>query len=443
MPSSGIKMLLTIMSMVFLVVTGEPQLIYKFDIPNLVKDFKCTETCKFTLVESMPENLTYPAFEPIMMSTYKAHKRILEKVKKTLYLSSCYWSLVGTDTDYHDYSSAEGEDILKHLYDLTKDGTISLKIAQNNTNKDTQMLESVGAEVRTPDFKRLLHYGILHTKMWVADNAHVYIGSANFDWRSYTQTKETGVLIEDCPCLGEDAAKIFEVYWYLGNPNSHIPQHWPANLSTAINVSNPAVLNYNDTNGEVYISSSPPQFCTTGRTGDIDAIVNVIRSAKKFIYISVMDYLPEILYAEPRVYWPIIDQELRNIAFNDGVQVYLLASHWQHTIEDMYAFLRSLDELHTTKFHKIDIHVKLFTVPADESQKKIPYSRVNHSKYMVTDQHAYIGTSNWSGDYFKYTGGVGFILKQSDGASSNLRQQLVQLFLRDWNSEYSKYVYRF
>ncbi|KAK3702797.1 hypothetical protein RRG08_042780, partial [Elysia crispata] len=336
-----------------------------------------------------------------------------------------------------------GEDILRQLYTLAKDGSISLKIVQNNTNKDTTLLESVGAEVRTPDFERLMHGGILHTKMWVADNAHVYIGSGNFDWRSYTQVKETGVLIEDCPCLGEDAAKIFEVYWYLGKPDSHIPQHWPANLSTSINMSNPTMINYNGTKGEVYISSSPPPLCTTGRSQDIDAIINVIRSAKKFIYISVMDYLPQILYTEPIVYWPIIDEELRRVAFNSGVKVYLLASHWKHTLVDMYAFLRSLDELHTTKHHKIDIHVKLFTVPANASQEKIPFARVNHSKYMVTDQHAYIGTSNWSGDYFKYTGGVGFILRQADEKASNLRQQLVQLFLRDWNSVYARYVYSF
>lgn len=34
---------------------------------------------------------------------------------------------------------------------------------------------------------------------------------------------------------------------------------------------------------------------------------------------------------------------------------------------------------------------KLFVVPATEKQKKIPYARVNHNKYMVTDQTAYVG----------------------------------------------------
>ena len=34
---------------------------------------------------------------------------------------------------------------------------------------------------------------------------------------------------------------------------------------------------------------------------------------------------------------------------------------------------------------------RLFVVPANPSQKLIPYARVNHNKYMVTDKIAYIG----------------------------------------------------
>ena len=49
------------------------------------------------------------------------------------------------------------------------------------------------------------------------------------------------------------------------------------------------------------------------------------------------------------------------------------------------------------------------------------------------------GTSNWSGDYFTSTGGVGFIVKPSsrDRTSASLQAQLSQLFQRDWNSKYA------
>ena len=36
---------------------------------------------------------------------------------------------------------------------------------------------------------------------------------------------------------------------------------------------------------------------------------------------------------------------------------------------------------------------KLFVVPANPKQKEIPFARVNHNKYMVTDKVAYIGDS--------------------------------------------------
>jgi len=87
----------------------------------------------------------------------------------------------------------------------------------------------------------------------------------------------------------------------------------------------------------------------------------------------------------------------------------------------------------------------------------VPYTRVNHNKYMVTDNAAYIGklllmlptacdncagTSNWSGDYFVSTGGVSCIVNQTGTASnvSTIQQQLMEVFDRDWNSQYANFV---
>lgn len=80
-------------------------------------------------------------------------------------------------------------------------------------------------------------------------------------------------------------------------------------------------------------------------------------------------------------------------------------------------------------------------MPATEEQKKIPFGRVNHNKYMVTDLVAYIGTSNWSGDYFIDTAGIGFVSQDTvHDRSENvttLRSQLESVFERDWNSKYA------
>lgn len=82
---------------------------------------------------------------------------------------------------------------------------------------------------------------------------------------------------------------------------------------------------------------------------------------------------------------------------------------------------------------------KRFRVPSTPDQDKIPYGRVNHNKYMVTDRTGYIGTSNWSGDYFVDTAGVAFVMQENHGANvtQDIRKQLQDVFDRDWNSPYA------
>lgn len=47
-----------------------------------------------------------------------------------------------------------------------------------------------GADIRTVNVKELTS-GVLHTKFWVVDKKHLFIGSANMDWRSLTQVQYT------------------------------------------------------------------------------------------------------------------------------------------------------------------------------------------------------------------------------------------------------------
>lgn len=80
-------------------------------------------------------------------------------------------------------------------------------------------------------------------------------------------------------------------------------------------------------------------------------------------------------------------------------------------------------------------------MPSTPDQSKIPFARVNHNKYMVTDNTAFVGTSNWSGDYFIDTAGVSFIFHdpvyERNASETTLRSDLQQVFERDWNSNFS------
>lgn len=52
------------------------------------------------------------------------------------------------------------------------------------------------------------------------------------------------------------------------------------------------------------------------------------------------------------------------------------------------------------------------------------------------------GTSNWSADYFIDTGGIGLIVNQNK-TQADVRQQVEDIFLRDWNSNYSTNIWDF
>lgn len=75
---------------------------------------------------------------------------------------------------------------------------------------------------------------------------------------------------------------------------------------------------------------------------------------------------------------------------------------------------------------------KFFKVPSTPEQAKIPFARVNHNKFMVTEEVAYVGTSNWSEDYFVSTGGVSHTINDTD-----VQAQLQAVFERNWNSSYT------
>lgn len=136
-----------------------------------------------------------------------------------------------------------------------------------------------GVHVRKVNFGRLTK-GVLHSKFWVVDRKHVFIGSANMDWRALTQVKPTevhnygflfsntdltaeffqvkelGVVIYNCSSLGKDLQKIFESYWVMGQPNSSLPQPWPSQYDTDINKGHPLLVEADNVSSKIYLAVS-------------------------------------------------------------------------------------------------------------------------------------------------------------------------------------------
>lgn len=436
-------LLLLVVGMVF---TGVYIGYYRKDNPSLLCP-GLPDACVFQLVESIPENLTYAGkYQPSHASTFQGIQQLIAMATDTIEIASFYWTMTNNDLPVQDPSSWQGEQLFKDLVFAGSVKNIKIRIVQSKpegggpVNDTLYLAKHANADVRTIDFAHLFGSGILHTKMWLIDRKHFYVGSANLDWRSFTQVKEMGATIQQCSCLAADMGKIFDAYWYLAVPDAAVPSKWPNSFNTAYNADNPMVVDFNGSNYQTFLSSSPPPLCPSGREKDGDAIVGIINEAQQYIHIAVMDYFPTTQFTKPRTYWPVIDDALKAAAFNRRVQVRLLVSYWNNTWNEMFLYLHSLQDLQTYKpFLKINIDVKLFVVPAyTDAQRNIPFSRVNHNKYMVTEKTAYIGTSNWSGDYFITTGGIGLAIHGSSlGNHSDIRQQLEDVFQRDWYSEHA------
>ncbi|XP_040334334.1 5'-3' exonuclease PLD4 [Herpailurus yagouaroundi] len=400
------------------------------------------DSCRLVLVESIPQDLPSAAGSPSAQPLAQAWSQLLDAAQESIHVASFYWSLTGPDIGVNDSSSRPGEALLSKLQQRLA-RNVSLAVATSSPSlarksTDLRVLAAQGAQVRYVPLRKLTG-GVLHSKFWVVDARHVYLGSANMDWRSLTQVKELGVIIYNCSRLARDLEKTFQTYWVLGAPKAVLPRAWPRNLSSHINRFQPLRDRFEGVPTTAYFSASPPPLCPHGRTGDLEALLAVMGGAQEFIYASVMEYFPTTRFSRPARYWPVLDTALRTAAFNRGVRVRLLVSCWLHTDPRMFPGLRSLQALSDPEAG-VSVDVKVFIVPV-RNHSNIPFSRVNHSKFMVTEKVAYIGTSNWSEDYFSSTSGAGLVVSQRASRARpgvpTVQEQLRHLFERDWDSPYA------
>ncbi|XP_005410905.1 PREDICTED: phospholipase D4 [Chinchilla lanigera] len=400
------------------------------------------DSCQLVLAESFPQDLPYAAGSPSAQPLAQAWLQLLDSAQESIHVASYYWSLTGSDIGVNDSSSQLGEALLQKMQQLLA-RNVSLAVATSSSaparnSTDLQVLAALGAQVRWVPMRQLTG-GVLHSKFWVVDEQHVYMGSANMDWRSLTQVKELGAIIYNCSSLARDLEKTFQTYWVLGAPHATLPKTWPRNFSSHINRLRPYHGLFSGVPTTAYFSASPPALCPHGRTRDLDAVLAVMSDAREFLYVSVMEYFPTTRFSRPARYWPVLDNALRAAAFGQGVHVRLLVSCWLHTDPTTFPYLRSLQAF-SNPTAGISVDVKVFIVPLG-NHSSIPFSRVSHSKYMVTEKAAYIGTSNWSEDYFSTTSGVGLVVHQqaprAQPGPTPVQEQLRQLFERDWHSHYA------
>ena len=85
-------------------------------------------------------------------------------------------------------------------------------------------------------------------KLWIVDRIHIYLGSANMDWKSLSQVKELGVVVMENADIGIDASNLFESWWQWTNlntspyynskyfANKFVVKTWSPDLQTNLNL---------------------------------------------------------------------------------------------------------------------------------------------------------------------------------------------------------------
>ncbi|VDK42833.1 unnamed protein product [Anisakis simplex] len=419
---------------------------------------------RLKIVESIPQNVTFGTSK-LPESTFSAWQSLIRNCRSDLLIAAYKSSLRGKHVlgvENQQAFSLQGEEIFNSLLESGTEKGVQIRIVENyppkdkGDNEDAASLHRKGAVYRRHlNFKQILGKGTMHSKFIVSDQKSFYLGSANLDWRSLNQKMELGVVVTNCPCLANDLSNIFNSYWQLTADGASISFDHAANRihqneasSTIYNMQNPLRIIHHGLPLNVFIATSPPALNAPHRTWDLDAILRAIDDAKSYLYIHVMDYFPMFIYSKPPRYWPTIDDAVRRAIFR-GVEVKMLTAALHYPKLGL-PFLSSLESLSGINPNG-SIEVRIFKVPTSTGvQTVILRERRTHNKFLVSDNTVVIGTSNWSGDYFDGgSTGAAFVAVQDEDSSHreaniigsvSLIDEMKDIFLRDWYSEYTHSV---
>lgn len=463
-------------------------------------DNTTNSSAKAYLVESIPKGLEDLRTTPGVQYTEDVLVRLANAAQSTIDLTAMYWALRAdppsddekgfTDEQLVDMGVGTGRALYDALQAAAARG-VQIRILEGPGFSGAKQ-ESDALREAYPDKVSIQPItmgdwygggGIMHQKIWVFDRRHMYLGSANMDWKSIMQVKEMGIAVEDCPELADDATKYFDCWWtFSGTTPSSVPVFdpmaridrrvppWSALIPadtrkpspfeseqcrTSYNQDTPLKVNLDGQDAGLFLTGCPTDICAPGRTFDGEGLVYTIHDAAKTLCVSVMDFGPVSLYsraADPDavdklptdtpVWWPSLFDAVLSAVLTRKVYVRLLVSKWAHTSDLIEPFLRALqlaaDAGRVDKYMTAgQLEIKQFIIPGWDSTSG-PYrtypghSRVNHTKYIVTDRRINIGTSNMTWDYFTSTAGSSVNTDHPE-----LVRTLQAVFDRDWASSYA------
>lgn len=274
-----------------------------------------------------------------------------------------------------------------------------------------ERLRRAGAVVRILDFGKR-GGGVLHAKYFVVDGSEAFVGSQNFDWRALTHIQEMGVHVSS-PAFAGALLDVLETDWELA-----------AGADAARRTRGKDTGETRTRTGEhVTLTASPKGWLPDESWWELPKLVAMLDGATRTVDVQVLTYKTKERDGSP---FPTLDDALRRAAAR-GVHVRLLVSEWASKPgSDARTTLEDLAKVP-------NVEVRVIVIPR-WSGGEIPFARVAHAKYMVVDgARAWVGTSNWEGDYFTKSRNVGVIV---DGGK--LPARLDGIFADGWGGAYGK-----
>lgn len=269
--------------------------------------------------------------------------------------------------------------------------------------------------------------GVMHAKYFVVDDRILYLGSQNWDWRALGQIHELGALV-DHPRLAAQLQAVFDLDWDLAGreapPASGGDQPGNPTPATLWRDLQPAVLACADGSlVEAVLAASPARALPPGVPWDLPLLVEMIDSAQQTVRLQLLSY--GVTDREDR-FFDDLDSALRRAAVRK-VQVQVILANWSKSRHSA-PWIKSLAAVP-------GVEIKFSNIP-EHSLGFIPFARVEHAKYLTVDgRAAWVGTSNWSRDYFHDSRNISLLL-HGEGAA----RQLDAFFAGSWDGPYTEVV---
>ncbi len=265
-----------------------------------------------------------------------------------------------------------------------------------------------GITVRRVDYRRLAG-GVQHAKFMIVDDREAWLGSQNLDWRALSHIHELGARISLEP-VAKAIADVFETDWlaadttFASAPVDRRNAKWPVKFSQ------------DGVSGRLWLGASPAMLNPGSTPWDRDLILERVNRAEREVVAQVLSYgVGGHGRSDSTLHRALL------AAAGRGVKVKLIVSDWVVGGRGE-ADLRALAATP-------NIEVRISRV-AEWSGGYIPFARVEHCKFMVTDSEwLWLGTSNWDPSYFLSSRNIGVTLQHR-----RLAAQVRAIFETSWRA---------